>query len=333
MPSASRIAVATLSALLPLSLLLSACGTAGGAGEAASGAASAPPDAASPSVLKINTGPEQNRVRAEKDAAIAERVPAAIRDKGELLVGTSTFQPPLSFVADDNTTPIGVEEDIASLVADVLGLKLRLEASSWENLFLAVRSGKYAAGFSNITVTEERKDVYDFATYRLDQLAWEVPKDSPITSITKPADIAGLTVSVGSGTNQEKILLDWDRQNRAAGLKPIQVQYYQQAADTYLALKSGRIQAYFAPNPTAAYHAAVSGDTKIVGTFSGAGPDRQGLIAAMTQKGNGLAEPIRDALNVVIENGRYAEVLKRWGLENEAVPESQLNPPGLPREQ
>ena len=39
----------------------------------------------------------------------------------------------------------------------------------------------------------------------------------------------------------------------------------------------------------------------------------------MTQTGNGLAEPIRDALNVVIKNGKYAEVLKRWGLENEAV--------------
>ncbi|GGK87586.1 hypothetical protein Sme01_49000 [Sphaerisporangium melleum] len=168
-------------------------------------------------------------------------------------------------------------------------------------------------------------------TYRLDQLAWEVPKDSKITAISAPADIAGLNVSVGSGTNQEKILLDGDRQNRAKGLKPIQVQYYKQASDTYLALKSGRVDAYFGPNPTAAYHAAVSGDTKIVGTLSGAGPTLQGLIAAMTKKGSGVAEPVRDALNVVIENGTYAEVLKRWGLANEAVPESLLNPPGLPR--
>jgi ABC-type amino acid transport/signal transduction systems, periplasmic component/domain len=326
MPSVSRIAAVALSSLL----LLAACGTAATGTDAAAPAGGASPAGTAP---RFDTSPEQNRIRAEKDEAIAARVPAEIRAKGELLVGTSTFEPPLSFLADDNRTPIGVEEDIAQLVADVLGLELRLEPTSWENMFLAVRSGKYPVAFSNITVTEERKDIYDFATYRLDQLAWEVPKDSPITSITKPADIAGLRVSVGSGTNQERILLDWDRQNRAAGLKPIEVQYYQQAADTYLALKSGRIQAYFAPNPTVAYHVAVSGDTKIVGTFSGGGADRQGLIAAMTKKGSGLAEPVRDALNVVIRNGKYREVLKRWGLENEAVPESLLNPPGLPRDQ
>ncbi|MEU6432254.1 ABC transporter substrate-binding protein [Microbispora sp. NPDC046973] len=325
MSSVSRLSVLGLSALL----LLAACGTVPDDGATGAAAAAAAP----PGVLKINTSPEQNRIRAKKVEAIAAEVPAAIRAKGEFLIGTSTFEPPLSFVADDNVTPIGVEEDIASLVADVLGLKLRIEATSWENLFLAVRSGKYAAGFSNITVTEERKDVYDFATYRLDQLAWEVPKDSGITSIAKPADVAGRSVAVGSGTNQEKILLGWDKQNRAAGLKPVQIQYYKQAADTYLALKSGRIQAYFAPNPTSAYHAAVSGDTKIVGTYSGAGPTLQGLIAAMTRKGDGLAKPIADALNALIKDGTYAKVLARWGLSNEAVPESLVNPPGLPREQ
>ncbi|MBP2707688.1 ABC transporter substrate-binding protein [Microbispora sp. RL4-1S] len=330
-PSLSRFAVLNASALV----LLVACGAT--PDDAATGAAPAAPaavsKAAAPGGLKINTSPEQNRIRARKVDAIAAEVPAALREKGELLVGTATSEPPLSFVADDNVTPIGVEEDIASLVADVLGLRLRLEPTSWENLFLAVRSGKYAAGFSNITVTEERKDIYDFATYRLDQLAWEVPKDSTIAAITKPADIAGLSVAVGSGTNQEKILLGWDKQNQAAGLKPVQIQYYKQAADTYLALKSGRIQAFFGPNPTSAYHVAVSGDTKIVGTFSGAGPTLQGLIAAMTQKGNGLAKPISEAIDALIKDGTYGQVLTRWGLSNESVPKSLVNPPGLPREQ
>ncbi|MCT9930289.1 ABC transporter substrate-binding protein [Planotetraspora sp. A-T 1434] len=326
MPSASRIAALTMSSLL----LLAACGTASrGVDSLAAAPAGGPGSSAAP---KFNTGPDQKRITAAKVDAIAAEVPAAIKAAGELRVGTSTFEPPLSFVADDNVTPIGLEEDIASLIADVLGLKLHLEATSWENLFLAVRSGKDNLGISNITVTEERKDIYDFATYRLDQLAWEVAKDSPITSITKPADIAGLTVSVGSGTNQEKILLDWDKQNKAAGLKPVKIQYYQKAADYYLALKSGRIVANFGPNPTAAYHAAVTGDTKIVGTYSGGGATVQGLIAAMTQKGNGLAKPVSEALNALIKSGKYAEVLARWGLSSEAVQESSVNPPGLPRQ-
>ncbi|MEV0383439.1 transporter substrate-binding domain-containing protein [Nonomuraea sp. NPDC050643] len=282
---------------------------------------------------KINIGPEQNRVRAEKVAAIAAQVPRAVAADGRLSVGFSASgSPPLAFPATDDTTLIGVETDIAQLVADVLGLEFAAQTSSWENLFLAAKSGKYEVVFSNVTVTEERKDIYDFATYRIDQLAWQVPGNSLIKAIGRPADIAGLRVSVGSGTDQEKILLDWDRQNRAAGLAPVEISYYEKYGDVLLALKSGRVQAYFGPNPNIAYNIAVSGGSRIVGTFSGAGPDLQGLIAAMTKKDNGLVEPLNRALATVIGNGRYKEVLDRWGLANEAIPKSQINPPGLPRQ-
>jgi polar amino acid transport system substrate-binding protein len=286
---------------------------------------------AAPPGFTVNTSPDQNRVRAEKVDAIAATVPRAIRDRGTLVVGTTgSAGPPLSFRADDDTTVIGIEPDIAQLVADVLGLELRLEPTSWENLFLSVESGQYDAGFSNITVTEERKDKYDFATYRVDTVSFEVRKDSQIQRIAEPKDVAGLTISVGSGTNQEEILVGWDEQNRAAGLPPVNFQYYQSTGDYYLALDSGRIDAYLGPNPTLAYHAAVAGTTKIVGSVSGGG-DVTADIAAMTRKDNGLVAALDQALDTVIANGQYAEVLDRWNLAGEAVTTSEVNPPGLPR--
>jgi polar amino acid transport system substrate-binding protein len=286
---------------------------------------------ATPPGVTVNTSPEQNRVRAEEVEAIAALVPQEIRDRGRLVVGTTgSGNPPLSFRADDDTTVIGVEPDIAQLVADVLGLELRLEPTSWENLFLAVESGQYDVGFSNVTVTEERKDKYDFATYRVDTVSFEVRADSPIQRIAEPKDVAGLTISVGSGTNQEEILLRWDEQNRAAGLAPVNFRYYQSPGDYYLALDSGRIDAYLGPNPTLAYHVAVGGTTRIVGSVSGGG-DVKADIAAMTRKDNGLVRALNEALNTVIRNGSYAEVLDRWNLASEAVAASEINPPGLPR--
>jgi polar amino acid transport system substrate-binding protein len=280
--------------------------------------------------VKVNTSPNQNRVRADKVDKIAATVPQSIRDQGEIVLGTTgTGGPPLSFRADDDKTVIGVEPDIAQLVADVLGLKLRLETTSWENLFLSVESGQYDAGFSNITVTEERKDKYDFATYRVDTIAFEVRSDSQL-QVKGPKDIAGLKVAVQSGTNQEQILLRWDAQNKVASLAPIQFQYYTNNADYYLALKSGRVDVYVGPNPTEVYHSVVSGDSKIVGQISGGG-DIEAQIAAMTKKGSGLARPIADALNALIQNGKYKEVLHRWNLDSEAVPTSNVNPQGLPR--
>ncbi|MDT7660975.1 MAG: polar amino acid transport system substrate-binding protein [Pseudonocardiales bacterium] len=64
----------------------------------------------------------------------------------------------------------------------------------------------------------------------------------------------------------------------------------------------------------------VKGETKIVGQISGGG-DITADIAAMTKKDNGLVKPLNDALNAVIKNGAYAQVLQRWNLSNEAVPQ------------
>ncbi|WP_246258246.1 ABC transporter substrate-binding protein [Amycolatopsis anabasis] len=296
------------------------------------GAGASTTDSAAPNAgVKINTKPDQHRERAQRVDEIAKLVPEPIRAQGALVVGTTgNTTPPLSFRADDDRTIIGVEPDIAQLVADVLGLRLDLRATSWENLFLSVETGQYTAGFSNITVTEERKDKYDFAGYRKDTIAFEVREDRDLT-VSGPADLAGLRVGVSAATNQEQILLRWDERNKAAGLSPIQFQYYPNSNDYYLALRSGRIDTYVGPNPGAAYHAAVTGESKVVGTVSGGG-DVPAEIAAMTKKGNGLAEALRRALAVVIGNGQYAEVLRRWDLASEAVPESRVNPPGLPRQ-
>ncbi|MFF7376678.1 ABC transporter substrate-binding protein [Streptomyces massasporeus] len=280
---------------------------------------------------RINISPDQNRITTGKVDAIAAEVPEAIRKRGTLeIVDSSGSAAPLTFHATDNTTLIGVEPDLAHLVADVLGLKPHLNPVSWENIFVGLDSGKYDVGFSNITVTEERKEKYDFATYREDNLAFEAKKGSGL-KIDGPEDVAGRTVAVGSGTNQEKLLVEWSKENEQAGREPVDIKYYQSDSDTYLALQSGRIDLYLGPNPTAAYHAATTGRTEVVGTYSGAGARLQGLIAATTKKDSGLVKPLAAALDHVIENGTYAKVLKRWGLSGEAVRTSEINPPGLPK--
>ncbi|CAL9393886.1 hypothetical protein SUDANB95_01307 [Actinosynnema sp. ALI-1.44] len=278
----------------------------------------------------INLGPAQDRVTAAKVDAIAAKVPEAIRRSGKLVVaGSAGTAPPLRFYATDDKTVIGVETDIAVLVAGVLGLEAQLEVTSWENLFVGLDSGAYPLGLSNITVTEARKEKYDFATYRLDTLAFEARKGRD-WKVTRPEDVAGKVIAVGSGTNQEKILVAWSRENEAKGLEATDVKYFQNAADYYLALESGRIDAYLGPNPTSAYHVATSGKTEIIGSFSGGG-EIQGKIAATTKKGSGLVEPVAEALNHLIASGKYGEVLDRWGLAGEAVPTSEINPPGLPK--
>ena len=306
---------------------LTACS---GAAEASSGAAAGSTAPAGPAV---NTSPDQKRITATTDEKAAALLPAGIRERGTITAanaGAGGGTPPLVFTADDDKTVIGVEVDLAHLFADKLGLEVETPATSWENVFLWIDSGRYDVALTNVTVTEERKEKYDFATYRKDDLAFEAPKGGT-WKVTSGKDIAGKTIAVGSGTNQEKILLDWNEANVKAGLAPAEVKYFQSQTDYYLALSSHRIDAYFGPNPSVAYHVATAGQTEAIGHFSGAGDSLQGLIAVLTKKGSGLAAPYAAAINSAIADGSYARVLKRWNLSTEGLEKSEINPPGLPK--
>ncbi|GAA4987772.1 ABC transporter substrate-binding protein [Kitasatospora paranensis] len=327
MPTSPRTLIAAASALLAGSLLLTACGS--GADAAAQLAGSA--GSAAPNGTTINLTPDQHRITTPKVDAVAALVPEEIRKRGTLqVVDNLGTVPPLDFHATDDRTIIGAEPDIAHLLGNVLGLQVELNPVSWENVFVGLDSGKYDVGLTNITVTEARKEKYDFATYRLDILGFEARKGGS-WKVTGPKDVAGRTIGTSSGTNQEKVLIAWNEQNVKAGLKPVTIKYYQNSSDYYLALSSGRIDAWLGPNPTEAFHAAQVGQTEVIGTYSGGGADVLGKIAATTRKDNGLVKALQAAIDEIIRNGTYGQVLKRWGLEKEAVTTSEINPPGLPK--
>jgi polar amino acid transport system substrate-binding protein len=314
----------TTLAVLPVAaaLLLSACSSSADI-EADQQADSS--NAGATQALVVDTSPEQaDRVSTDEDAGAAALVPDAISADGKLTVGiVGAGDPPLAFLADDNSTVVGSEVDIASLVAESLGLELDVRNISWEQWPLSVQSGDVEAVFSNVGVNAERLQLFDFATYRQGIMAFTAAPDSKL-SITEAKDIAGLTVAVGSGTNQERILLDWNSQNEAAGLEPATLDYYANAADALLAIKSGRVDAYVGPNPNAVYQAS-KGQVSIVGTVNAGWPNTT-YVAATTLKGNGLAAAVQAGLQHAFDDGSYADTLTRWGLSDEAVDEPVVNP-------
>ncbi|MEA5456319.1 ABC transporter substrate-binding protein [Sinomonas sp. JGH33] len=271
--------------------------------------------------VHYNLAPEQKRIRAQKDAAAAAKVPAAIGADGKLTVATTGGSIPLSFQATDNRTLIGSEIDIAQLVADKLGLELDLQQTSWENWPLKTQSGAFETVFSNVGINADRAKLFDFSTYRAAFMGFEARKSATFT-VSGADDVSGKKVAVGSGTNQEKILLAWNKDLQARGKAPAELSYYASDADTILALSSGRIDLNLAPYPSVVYRAATRDDLKVVGKVN-AGWPKETLVAATTKRGNGLADAITAAVNSAIADGSYRKVLDRWGLGDEAVQKSE----------
>lgn len=285
---------------------------------------------AAPAAASSLAGAGAPALRGTVDPKAQALVPADFRfvTPGTLTVATHPGQLPLADYGADSKEVIGIEPDIARLVADALGLKLVVVPVAWADWPLGLESGKYDAVLSNVTVTEERKKKFDFSSYRYDLLGIYTRTDGPIQKIEKPADVAGLKVVVGASTNQDQILRQWDAQNIAAGLEPVQYQYFDDSVVGRLAVITGRADVSFEPNATGAYSAR-DGKVRRVGLFPGGWPNAA-AISVTTRKGCGLANAVTQALNTQIGSGTYAQALARWNVTEEAVPQSQTNPPGLP---
>jgi polar amino acid transport system substrate-binding protein len=289
---------------------------------------------------RVTAAPEPTAAAASRQADVAvlsgtpdpkaqALIPAdyAFVTPGTLTVATHPGQLPLADYGADSKQIIGVEPDIAKLIADALGLKLVLVPVAWADWPLGLESGKYDAVLSNVTVTEERKKKFDFSSYRFDLLGIYTRTDGPLQKIERPADVAGLKVVLGASTNQDQILRQWDRQNIAAGLKPVEYQYFDDAVVGRLAVITGRADVSFEPNATGAYSAR-DGKVRRIGLFPGGWPDAA-AISVTTRRGSGLASAITQALNSQIDSGTYVQALKRWNVGEEAVARSETNPPGL----
>ena len=143
--------VQTAAAGLAVLLALSACG-----GTATS-------DTAPDSSKTSNTADISEGV--QPDEAAVKLLPQSYKDKGELTVAMDLHYPPTTFLAEDNQTPIGLNPDIARLLAKKLGLKLKFEDTKFDTIVPGLDGGRFDFTATTMSKTEERLKVLDMIDY------------------------------------------------------------------------------------------------------------------------------------------------------------------------
>lgn len=327
LPSLSRRTLALGGLALPV-VTLAACSdpvaTATGGGSGSGSDAGGASDGGGATSGSIDTSGTQELIRSTADDEIAALVPKEIADTGKVRVGTNgSGSAPLAFLADDNTTYIGSEIDIARIVADKLGLEMELLQTTWENWPLKLEAGEFDVVHSNIGINAERLEKFDFASYRAAFMAFLAKKGAEF-QLSDAESISGRIIAVGAATNQENILKEWNAQLEKDGKEPAELKNYSTEADTLLALGSGRIDGYLAPFASVSFVADRRDDVEVQGKIDAGWPDKT-LVAATFQRGSALAEAYAAALNALIEEGTYAKVLDRWHLTEEALTESTVH--------
>lgn len=99
----------------------------------------------------FDLSPEQPaRQRGAVNPAVEQALPAGFRfaEANTLTIGIAPNLPPLSTYATDARTVVGFDPDLAQLIADSLGRKLKIVPLAWADWPLALQSGKVDTIFS-----------------------------------------------------------------------------------------------------------------------------------------------------------------------------------------
>ena len=99
-----------------------------------------------------------------------------------LVMATNAAFPPYEFKEGDSFA--GIDVEIAGLIAEKLGMTLRIEDVDFVSIIGGVQSGKFDMGMAGMTVTPDRLETVNFSTtYATGVQVVIVAEDSPIKSL------------------------------------------------------------------------------------------------------------------------------------------------------
>ncbi len=254
------------------------------------------------------------------NAALAATVPSAVKSKGSLTIALDATYAPDEFIAPDGSTIVGMDADLSTAISQVLGLKPKLVNATFDTIIPGVQSGKYAMGASSFTDTIARQKVVDFVDYFTSGEGFYVKTGSPL-AFNGLTSLCGHSVAVESGTTEQG-----DAQTQAKACTKdskgaVTVLSFGNQSQANLAVSSGRAQVGFADSQVAGYIVATSN-----GVFQNSGTAfTVAPYGLALPKGNGMTAPVQSAVNFLIGNGVYGQILKKWGVESGAITSSVIN--------
>ncbi|WP_028265240.1 ABC transporter substrate-binding protein [Arthrobacter sp. MA-N2] len=307
LPVSSTLKAATIIAIGALAL--TACTNASEAG---------PSSAASPSG---SANASFDPATITKDDTLAALVPAAIKSKGTLTVGSDTSYAPAEFLGTDGQTPVGYDVDIAKAIGATLGLKVQVQTAEFTGILPAL-GPKYDLGISSFTINPERLGAVNMVSYFNAGTAWAVQKGNPKKFSLD--DICGKSIGVQTGTVQEDPDLSGRNKKCAADGKPaINVVTLKNQTDVTTRLVNGSIDAMAADSPIIGYALTqTNGQLERLGDVYDAAP--QGIAVAKSD--TALADLIQKTLTKLMSDGSYKKILSGWGNAEGAITTSEVNP-------
>lgn len=225
----------------------------------------------------------------------------AADDSGEtFVIGTDTTFAPFEFT-DENGDLVGIDMDLLRAIAEDQGFEVEIRQLGFDAAVQALQSNQVDAVMAGMSITDERKKVFDFSDpYFTSGIQLGVLDASDIQSLD---DLDGQTVAVKTGTQGQTFAED-NKDEYGFRVTP-----YTDTTDMVDAVKAGQAVGYFEDFPVLAYGIQQGSGFRLVGE-----PELGGEYGFAVNKGMNaeLLEMFNTGLANVTESGEYDEIVDRY---------------------
>ena len=240
---------------------------------------------------------------------------------GPIVVGSDIAYPPVEFYEEGTQNATGLDVDLCNAIAEEMGRDgCEFRNVTFDGLIPALNAGRFEIIMSAMSDTPERQEQIDFVDYFNVGTSILVAKGNP-EGIESLDDLCGKTIGLQRGTTQEEVANEQKSKCQANG-GDLEVLTFDTDVDAQQALRAGRSVADMNDFPVAAYVAEQSGgEFEVVGDQIDAGPYGIGVRKEDTE----LRDAIQDALEAIIEDGTYDEILEKWNVSQGALKTAAIN--------
>jgi polar amino acid transport system substrate-binding protein len=253
-------------------------------------------------------------VAATAASAVGQAItpPPAIKAAGKIVFCSDVTYPPEEYFKGSKA--IGSDIDIAAGVARSMGVTSQIKNTTFDSIIPALLVKKCDAIISGMNDTAARRKQVDFVDYLKVGQAISVKKGNP-EHFTTFASLSGKRVSVESGTTNRDFLAAASKKLVKQGKKPITIVTFPKDTDAFAALVAGKVDAYYADAPPAAYYAKQNPTVVQVCCH----PINPFPIGIAIRKGDPLRAATRKAIALLYANGSMQKIVAKWGMSSAVV--------------
>ena len=298
-----------IASLLAAVMLLTA--TLAGCGNSGSGSSTTDTSSASSTASQSSTAEDSSAAEGETSSEASATEAGdygefTTIEEGKLIMATNAQFPPYELVSDgegfNGTGFEGIDVEIASAIADKLGLELQIDDMDFDSALVAVQNDAADVVLAGLSYSEERDEVLDFTdSYATGVQVVIVKEDSDVTM----DNLGEKMIGTQRGTTGYIYASDTPENG---GYGEDHVSAYDNGATAVQALVNGQVDAVIIDEaPAKEFVAANEGLTILPGNWV-----EEQYCAAVNEGNTALLNAINTALNELMDDGTVQEILDKY---------------------